>query len=92
MSGREVSLVPCTCHYEDDPYCPRHTPLPGESNIVGGSDLVRLQKAADDVIDAYHRESEDANDGEFALWKADDLINAIIRLRDIRSWQSKETP
>lgn len=33
------------------------------------------------VTDAYTAEAEDHNDGEFALWKADDLINAIVALR-----------
>ena len=25
-------LLPCTCHNEDEPYCPRHTRLPGEAD------------------------------------------------------------
>lgn len=25
------SLLACTCHSADDPYCPRHTALPGET-------------------------------------------------------------
>lgn len=29
----ENMLLPCTCHSDDlEPYCPRHTPLPGEAN------------------------------------------------------------
>lgn len=40
-----------------------------------------LRKAAEKVVDEYHKWSEDANDGEFALWRREDLVNAIIALR-----------
>ena len=41
----------------------------------------RLREAATKVTTAYTAEAEDHNDGEFALWKADDLVNAIVALR-----------
>ena len=41
----------------------------------------RLREAGTKVADAYTAEAEDHNDGEFALWKADDLVNAIVALR-----------
>lgn len=31
--------LPCTCHYGDEPYCPRHTPLPGEEVVPAMSDI-----------------------------------------------------
>ena len=40
-----------------------------------------LRKAGTKVADAYTAEAEDHTDGEFALWKADDLVNAIVALR-----------
>ena len=39
--------------------------------------------AAARVVDEYHKWSEDANDGEFAIWRSEDLINAIIALRSL---------
>ena len=44
-------------------------------------EIERLREAATKVADAYTAEAEDHNDGEFALWKADDLVNAIVALR-----------
>ena len=44
-------------------------------------EVARLREAATKVADAYTAEAEDHNDGEFALWKADDLVNAIVALR-----------
>lgn len=41
-------------------------------------EVLRLAKA---VTEAYTAEAEDWNDGEFALWKKDDLVNAIVELR-----------
>jgi len=41
----------------------------------------RLREAATKVADAYTAEAEDHNDGEFALWQKDDLVNAIVALR-----------
>lgn len=40
-----------------------------------------MEAAAKKVCDAYTAEAEDHNDGEFSLWKADDLVNAIVDLR-----------
>jgi len=42
---------------------------------------IRLREAATKVTDAYTAEAEDHNDGEFALWQKDDLVNAIVALR-----------
>lgn len=42
----------------------------------------RLRAAAAEVVHQYHLWSEDANDGTYALWEKDGLINAIIALRD----------
>lgn len=42
--------------------------------------VYELEAAATKVTDAYTAEAEDHNDGEFALWKADDLVNAIVAL------------
>jgi stress response protein YsnF len=48
------------------------------------ADLLRAEEAlclARKVTDAYTAEAEDHNDGEFSLWKADDLVVAIVNLR-----------
>jgi len=42
-----------------------------------------LHEAAKKVTDAFTAEAEDWNDGEFALWRKDDLVNAIVELRKI---------
>lgn len=44
-------------------------------------ELGMLREAAWRVVDEYHKWSEDANDGEFALSRAEDFINAIVALR-----------
>jgi hypothetical protein len=41
----------------------------------------KLKAALTQITDAYTAEAEDHNDGEFALWKADDLVNAIVAAR-----------
>jgi hypothetical protein len=46
-------------------------------------DVWAALEAAEKVADAYTAESEDHSDGEFALWNKDDLINAIVRLRQL---------
>ncbi len=64
-------------------------PEPLVSDTMAVSRLVArniaLEEAARAVTRAYTAESEDWNDGEFALWKADDLINAIVALRHVVS-------
>lgn len=40
-----------------------------------------LEDAAHAVVRAYTAEAEDWNDGEFALWRKDDLVNALVALR-----------
>ncbi len=50
---------------------------------MAGIHIAALEHALGQIVECYHRESEDANDGEFALWKADDLINAIIAGREV---------
>jgi len=40
-------------------------------------------KAAEAVARAFTAEAEDWNDGEFALWRKDDLVNAIVNLRTV---------
>lgn len=36
---------------------------------------------AERVVEAYTNEAEDRNDGEFALWQSEGLVNAIVALR-----------
>lgn len=42
---------------------------------------VAVIAAAERSCDAYTREAEDWNDGEFALWSKDDLVEAIVAQR-----------
>jgi hypothetical protein len=42
-----------------------------------------LLDAARAVTTAYTAEAEDWNDGEFALWDKDDLVAAIVALRQV---------
>jgi hypothetical protein len=42
-----------------------------------------LLEAARAVVRAYTAEAEDWNDGEYALWQKDDLIVALVRLRQV---------
>jgi len=43
--------------------------------------VAELEEAGNRVVDEYHKWSEDANDGEFAIWRSEDFINAILALR-----------
>lgn len=43
----------------------------------------QLREAAERVATAFTAEAEDWNDGEFALWGKDDLVNAIVTLRSV---------
>lgn len=56
------------------------------------AEAAKLREAATRVVDVFTAEAEDHNDGEFALWEADDLgefalwkaadlLNAIVALR-----------
>lgn len=38
-------------------------------------------KAAEDVLHEYHLWSEDANDGEFAIWSREEFMAAFHRLQ-----------
>ncbi len=42
---------------------------------------LELDAAARKVTEAFTAESEDWNDGTYALWGKDDLISAIVALR-----------
>lgn len=57
-------------------FCPAH------AEIVE-AELRRVRAAAEKVADAYTAEAEDWNDGELALWRKDDLVNAIVNLRQV---------
>lgn len=48
------SLLPCTCHSGDEPYCPRHTPLP-DARVSDRTDIEAmlsiLDKLCQDSLD-----------------------------------------
>lgn len=46
--------------------------------------LERIAEVALRVEKAFTAEAEDWNDGEFALWRKDDLVNALVALRQER--------
>lgn len=46
------TLLPCTCRSGEEPYCSRHTPLPGEADLVI-EELLAIEKAAKSVVDLY---------------------------------------
>jgi hypothetical protein len=56
-------LLPCTCPYGDDPYCPRHTPLPGEDRYcfspcvtqLAGGECDCTRRIAREVVEAMKR-------------------------------------
>lgn len=48
-----------------------------------GIDRNELISRARAVTAMYTAAAEDSNDGSFALWREDDLINAIVSLRQL---------
>lgn len=44
-------------------------------------DVWHALEAAEQAVKAYTAEAEDWNDGEFALWHKDDLVKALVSLR-----------
>jgi hypothetical protein len=56
-------------------------PIHSETEFSSPLSQTDIIAAAIDVVDAYTAEAEDWNDGEFALWQKDDLVNAIVKLR-----------
>ncbi len=51
------------------------------SYMIDAANLSKIRVAAIDVIAEYDKWAEDANDGEFALYKEDDIHTAILNLR-----------
>jgi len=44
-----ADLLPCTCHSDDlEPYCPRHTPLPGED--TSSAARVRVKETVNSTL------------------------------------------
>lgn len=43
-------MLPCTCRHGDEPYCPRHTPLPGERSAVTAPALDVLRDFRRDAV------------------------------------------
>lgn len=79
----------CTHPYRDEdcPDCGR-VGIPSIDEVAGKrterAEVERLRgqlAAARAVVRAFTAEAEDWNDGEYALWKKDDLIMALVRLR-----------
>lgn len=57
-SAPTIDLLPCYCHGDDlVPYCPRHTPLPGENPAPSAADLASTVEGV--IGDAYPTSTEE---------------------------------